>query len=112
MWIVTKEAIAAIVRTIVPTVYAWLFTALGGIAWLSSFIGFIPSEPTPGVTAAVAGAVAGVIYVAIRWLAEKFPFIGYFLVINHAPSYADLEPPATDTLIGDRDAPSQDEMEA
>jgi membrane associated rhomboid family serine protease len=87
MWIVSKEAIAAIVRTIVPMIYGWLFTLLGGIDFLSSFIGFIPSEPTAGFVAAVSGAVAGVLYIAIRALAEKWSFIGYFLVINQAPHY-------------------------
>jgi hypothetical protein len=87
MWIVSKEAITAIVRTVVPTVYGWLFTFLGGIDFLSTFIGFIPTEPSAGFVAGVSGAVAGVLYVAIRTLAEKWSWVGYFLVINQAPHY-------------------------
>jgi len=85
MWIVTKEAITALIRTFMGYAYAWLLTLTPGFGtWLTE----------NGLTEQFDGAVGFItiilgvaIYGAIRWAAERWGWIGYFLVVNKKPEY-------------------------
>lgn len=74
MWPVTKEGITGIVRTLMGYAYGWLLT---------TFAFDVPEDIEGAVTVLVGTGI----YVAIRWLAEKFPWVGNLLVVNKAPSY-------------------------
>lgn len=78
MWPVSKEGITAVVRTLMGYVYGFLITTFGFD---------MPAEIEGALTVLIGTGV----YIAIRWLAEKFPAVGYLLVVNKAPSY-DEEP--------------------
>lgn len=96
MWIVTKEALAGIVRTFMPYVWAWLLSVVGGIDWLADLL---PSVPPEGLIL----IVGTVLYAGIRWAAEKWGWIGYFLVINQKPEYPALAQPT----VGAHEASSE-----
>jgi hypothetical protein len=86
MWIVTKEAVTAIVRTFVPYVYAAL---LGQVPFINDFL--VDNNWADEMQGFVSGGfvviVGTVVYAAIRAAAEKWPQLGYLLVINKAPAY-------------------------
>lgn len=107
MWIVSKEALAAIVRRGMPGVYAWLIVQLGGIEWLSDKIVFLPDELTTAQIMALSGAIATIIYAAIRWAAEKWGWLGYLLVVNQKPHYPALENNAP-AMVGAHEASSEE----
>ena len=94
MWIVTKEAIIGVTRTAMGYIWAWLLTVLAGWSWLmeltifgwpagDAILGWI-NGVDPVAFALVGGTI---IYGAIRWLAEKWPWVGRFLVFNVKPEY-------------------------
>ena len=86
MWIVTKEALTGIVRTVMPYIYAAL---LGQLPFINDWL--VANDWADAVQGFVSGAfvvvVGTVIYGAIRWAAEKWPWIGNLLVVNKAPDY-------------------------
>lgn len=90
MWLLTKEAVVAIVRTAMPYVWAWFLTFVATLDGLTSNpVGAFLLDWINGVDPLAFAVIVGtVIYGAIRQLAEKFPWIGYFLVFNSKPSYS------------------------
>jgi hypothetical protein len=58
---------------------------------MSYVYGFLISSFALDLSAEIEGAVTVLIgtgvYMAIRWIAEKVPAVGYLLVVNKAPSY-------------------------
>lgn len=86
MWIVTKAAVTSIVRTFVPYVYAAL---LGAVPVINDFL--VDNNWADDVQGFVSGGfvvvVGTFVYAAIRAAAEKWPQVGWLLVINTAPTY-------------------------
>jgi hypothetical protein len=86
MWILTKEAVTGVVRTVMPYLYALL---LGQLPFINSFLvdnGW--SEAAQGFVSGGFVLVVGTfVYGAIRWAAEKYPQLGVLLVFNTKPSY-------------------------
>ena len=80
MWLFTREAAIGIVRTVMPFAWTWAATNIPGVV---SF-----AEGTLNLTLEGFVLIAGgVLYTLIRWFAEKFPKVGYLLVVNKAPTY-------------------------
>lgn len=79
MFIFTKENAVGVTRTVVTFLYAWLATSIPVVSdWLVS-VGLDDS--------AFVLLAGGLLYQAIRWLAEKFSWVGYLLVFNTKPAY-------------------------
>ncbi len=78
----TKESVVAVVRTAMAYVYASILTPIA-----ANFEVVVPADPDPWVVA----AVGTVLYQAIRWAAEKIPAVGWLLVFNTKPHYADVQ---------------------
>jgi hypothetical protein len=81
MFILTKEGITAIVRTLMGYVYGFLLT---------TFAFDLPAETETALTVLFGTGV----YMLIRELAEKWPWVGNFLVVNKAPHYEEPTEPA------------------
>lgn len=75
----TKENAYALVRTAATFVYGWLLTLA---PWVEDVINDIGISPEFFVL--LFGAV---LYQLVRVVAEKVPWVGYFLVINKKPDY-------------------------
>ncbi len=79
MYIFTKENAVVVVRTVVTFLYAWAATNIPAVSdWLEG-VGLDAASFTL--------IVGGVVYQAIRWLAEKWGWLGYLLVFNTKPAY-------------------------
>lgn len=75
MFTLTKEGITAAVRTLMGYVYGFL---------LSTFAFDLPAETEAALTV----LVGTLVYMGIRELAERLPWVGYLLIVNKAPSYS------------------------
>ena len=90
MWIVTKEALIGIVRTVVMYVYALL---LAQLPWLNEWLvneGWA-DEANQLVSGAFVVALGTALYAAVRWAAERWPALGYLFIFNTKPAYAGVE---------------------
>ena len=77
------------IRTYVPMIVGFL------VMWLARELGIIIDENTEAnLVAAFGGLAAALYYGLVRFLAEKWPWIGNFLGVNKAPVYPDPEPEA------------------
>lgn len=84
MYLFTKENAVGLVRTFIAYVYAWLLVQIPGLQdWLAD-LGL--NEEAVATGAAV--VIGTLLYQAIRWGAEKFPKLGYLLIFNDKPKYA------------------------
>lgn len=86
MWIVTKEALTGIVRTVVMYLYALLLVQL---PWLNDWLtneGWA-DEANAFVSGSVVIALGTALYGGVRWAAEKWPQLGYLFIFNTKPSY-------------------------
>lgn len=85
MFLFTKENSIALVRTVITFVYGWLLTQFPAVQeW-------IMSQEWLDANTAIATfvvVVGGLIYQVIRVLAEKWGWVGYFLIFNEKPAYA------------------------
>lgn len=86
MWIVTKEALIGITRTAVAYVYAWLLTSIPAVNDFL-FANDLVDE-ADGLIAIITVVIGTLLYSLIRWAAEKWPAVGYFLIFNVKPEYA------------------------
>lgn len=79
MWIASEESVTGLVRTFMPMLYGWLVTQIPGVVEWAEGV---------GVTQATLIPLIGILlYGAIRWTAEKLPWVGYLLVVNKKPHY-------------------------
>ena len=79
MWLFTKEAATGITRTVIPFIYGALIGWIPAVGeWLDE-VGF-----DQGTAALVIG---GILYAAIRALAEKWGWLGSLLIFNTKPTY-------------------------
>lgn len=88
MWIVTREAVVGIVRTGVSYLYALLLSSVPFVNNLLTETGTADEVGTfiEGSFVVIAGTI---IYSVIRWVAEKFPAVGFLLVFNTKPTYTE-----------------------
>lgn len=90
MWIVTKEALIGVVRTVVMYLYALLLSQL---PWLNDWLvneGWA-DEVNNLVSGAFVVALGTALYAAVRWAAEKWPSLGYLFIFNTKPAYDEGE---------------------
>lgn len=75
----TRENATGLVRTVATFAYAWIATQFPFISdWLA----------TVNIDAAAFTLLAGgLLYQVVRVAAEKWPIIGYVLIINQKPEY-------------------------
>ena len=86
MWIVTKEALIGVVRTVVMYVYALLLTRIPVVnEWLINE-GWA-DEVQNFVSGSVVVLLGTALYAAVRWAAEKWPQLGYLFIFNTKPAY-------------------------
>lgn len=87
MWLLTREALIAVVRTGVAYLYALL---IGKIPAINDFLmGNDLSETVEGfVNGAFVVVVGTLLYAAIRALAKRFPVVGRLLIFTDEPEYA------------------------
>jgi hypothetical protein len=79
MWLFTKEAATGITRTVVPFIYGGLINWIPPVGDWFEAIGFDQATATI--------ILGGLLYSAIRALAEKWGWLGGLLIFNTKPSY-------------------------
>lgn len=79
MWLFTKDAAYAIVRTVVTFAYGWIATNIPAVADILDTVGL--SEGTAVLI------IGGVVYTVVRQTAERWSWVGYLLVFNENPTY-------------------------
>lgn len=79
MFLFTKENAIALVRTVMPFIYAWL---LGLAPWMQGLMETLNLTQEGFIV-----VIGTVVYQLIRWLAEHYPWVGYLLIVNKKPDY-------------------------
>jgi hypothetical protein len=86
-WIFTEEHATGFARTIAPMIWGFLVTRIPAVMTFAEQLGL--NELI------MSGILGMIIYSAIRWTAERVPWVGYLLIINKKPHYAGVtETPA------------------
>lgn len=80
MFLFTRENAMGVTRTVVTFVYAWILEQVGAIDWLMDALPDVPTESWIVI-------IGGLLYQAIRWLAEKWGWVGRLLIFNQKPEY-------------------------
>lgn len=86
MYTVTKQAMIALTRTVLPYIYAWL---IGLLPFVQAFLDDIGAadDVEAFVTGPFVLIVGSLVYALIYWLSGQWHWIGYLLVFPTKPEY-------------------------
>jgi hypothetical protein len=76
-----SDFVVGLIRTWVPIVVGAV------VSWLVTLGVSFDAATEAGLITGLTGLLIGVYYTVVRLLAEKWPWFGYLLGVNKAPSY-------------------------